>query len=32
MSVTGDRHLAANMQTWLGLSPFAGEKKLAAGS
>ena len=31
MSVTGDRHLAANMQTWLGLSPFAVEKKLVAG-
>jgi DNA-binding HxlR family transcriptional regulator len=31
MSLTGDRHLAANMQTWLGLSPFAVEKKLATG-
>lgn len=31
MNVSGDRHLAANMQTWLGLSPFAVEKKLAAG-
>ena len=31
MSVTGDRHLAAKMHTWLGLSPFAVEKKLAAG-
>ena len=31
MNVTGDRHLAANMQTWLGLSPFAVEKKLATG-
>lgn len=31
MDVTGDRQLAANMQTWLGLSPFAVEKKLAAG-
>ena len=31
MSVTGDRQLAASMQTWLGLSPFAVEKKLVAG-
>ena len=31
MDVTGDRQLAANMQIWLGLSPFAVEKKLAAG-
>jgi DNA-binding HxlR family transcriptional regulator len=29
MMVTGDKRLAANMQTWLGLSPFAGERKLA---
>jgi DNA-binding HxlR family transcriptional regulator len=27
--LTGDRQLSANMQEWLGLSPFAGEKKLA---
>jgi DNA-binding HxlR family transcriptional regulator len=26
--LTGDRRLAGNMQTWLGLSPFAMEKKL----
>jgi DNA-binding HxlR family transcriptional regulator len=31
MSVTGDRHLASTMQTWLGLSPFAVEKKMVAG-
>ena len=29
MLLTGDRELAASMQTWLGLSPFAGEQKLA---
>lgn len=28
--LTGDRKLAADMQTWLGLSPFAKEKKLVA--
>jgi DNA-binding HxlR family transcriptional regulator len=27
--LTGDRRLAADMQTWLGLSPFAKERKLA---
>lgn len=27
--LTGDRKLAADMQTWLGLSPFAKERKLA---
>jgi DNA-binding HxlR family transcriptional regulator len=27
---SGDRRLAATMQSWLGLSPFAKEKKLAA--
>lgn len=27
--LTGDRRLAEQMQTWLGLSPFATEKKLA---
>lgn len=31
MVVTGDRKLAASMQRWLGLSPFAGERKLARG-
>ncbi len=29
MALTGDRKLAAGMQTWLGLSHFAKEKKLA---
>jgi DNA-binding HxlR family transcriptional regulator len=28
LTLTGDRKLAAAMQTWLGLSPFAREKKL----
>jgi DNA-binding HxlR family transcriptional regulator len=28
--LSGDRELAANMQTWLGLSPFAKERKLAS--
>ena len=28
--LTGDRQLAANVQTWLGLSPFAKERKLAS--
>jgi DNA-binding HxlR family transcriptional regulator len=27
--LTGDRALAADMQTWLGLSPFAKERKMA---
>jgi putative sterol carrier protein len=27
--LSGDRRLASRMQTWLGLSPFASEKKLA---
>jgi len=30
MLLTGDRQLAADMQTWLGLSPFAKEQKLAS--
>jgi DNA-binding HxlR family transcriptional regulator len=30
MTLTGDRQLAARMQSWLGLSPFAVEKKLAS--
>jgi DNA-binding HxlR family transcriptional regulator len=29
LMLTGDRKLAADMQTWLGLSPFAKERKLA---
>jgi DNA-binding HxlR family transcriptional regulator len=29
MMLTGDRKLAADMQAWLGLSPFAKERKLA---
>jgi DNA-binding HxlR family transcriptional regulator len=29
MVLTGDRQLAADMQTWLGLSPFAKVRKLA---
>ena len=28
--LTGDRKLASAMQTWLGLSPFAKERKLAS--
>lgn len=28
--LTGDRQLAANIQLWLGLSPFAKERKLAS--
>jgi DNA-binding HxlR family transcriptional regulator len=28
--ITGDRQLASHMQTWLGLSPFAAEKKLVS--
>lgn len=30
MLLTGDRHIASAMQTWLGLSPFAKERKLAS--
>jgi DNA-binding HxlR family transcriptional regulator len=30
MLLTGDRALAASMQTWLGLSPFAKQAKLAS--
>jgi hypothetical protein len=30
MLLTGDRQLAADMQAWLGLSPFAKERKLAS--
>jgi DNA-binding HxlR family transcriptional regulator len=30
MMVTGDQRIASAMQTWLGLSPFAKEKKLAS--
>src|SRR5689334_21199213 len=30
MLLTGDRQIASSMQTWLGLSPFAKEKKLAS--
>jgi DNA-binding HxlR family transcriptional regulator len=30
MAITGDRHIASTMQTWLGLSPFAVEPKRAA--
>jgi DNA-binding HxlR family transcriptional regulator len=30
MKLVGDKHLASSMQTWLGLSPFATEKKLVA--
>lgn len=30
MVLTGDRQLATSMQTWLGLSPFAKERKLAS--
>jgi DNA-binding HxlR family transcriptional regulator len=30
LRLTGDRQLADHMQTWLGLSPFATEKKLAS--
>jgi DNA-binding HxlR family transcriptional regulator len=29
LKLVGDRHLASKMQLWLGLSPFAKEKKLA---
>jgi DNA-binding HxlR family transcriptional regulator len=30
MTLSGDRHLAADMQAWLGLSPFAREMKLVS--
>jgi len=30
VKLVGDKHLASNMQTWLGLSPFATEKKIVA--
>ena len=30
MMLTGDRQLATDMQTWLGLSPFAKVRKLAS--
>jgi DNA-binding HxlR family transcriptional regulator len=30
LTLTGDRRLAADMQTWLGLSPFARQMKLAS--
>jgi hypothetical protein len=30
MILTGSKSLAASMQTWLGLSPFAKERKLAS--
>jgi DNA-binding HxlR family transcriptional regulator len=30
MMATGDRQIASAMQTWLGLSPFAKERKLAS--
>jgi DNA-binding HxlR family transcriptional regulator len=30
MELTGNRQLASSMQTWLGLSPFAKERKLAS--
>jgi hypothetical protein len=30
MMLTGNRHLAADMQAWLGLSPFAKQLKLAS--
>jgi hypothetical protein len=30
MILTGSQQLAASMQTWLGLSPFAKERKLAS--
>ena len=32
LSLTGDGGLAGQMQIWLGLSPFAAERKLAAGA
>ena len=30
VKLVGDKQLASNIQTWLGLSPFAKEKKLVA--
>jgi hypothetical protein len=30
MILTGSRQLSSAMQTWLGLSPFAAERKLAS--
>ncbi|MFL6575762.1 MAG: winged helix-turn-helix transcriptional regulator [Povalibacter sp.] len=30
LKLVGDKHLATHMQSWLGLSPFAKEKKLVA--
>ena len=30
VKLVGDKHLASNMQAWLGLSPFATEKKIVA--
>ena len=30
ITLTGDPKLASSMQTWLGLSPFAVEQKLAS--
>lgn len=30
IELVGDRQLAASMQTWMGLSPFAKERKLVA--
>jgi hypothetical protein len=30
MMMTGDRQLAANVEAWLSLSPFAKERKLAS--
>ena len=30
LRLVGERGLAADMQTWLGLSPFARERKLAS--
>lgn len=30
MLLTGDRQIASSVQAWLGLSPFAKEKKLAS--
>ena len=29
IALTGDQEFAKSMQTWLGLSPFAGKKKRA---
>jgi hypothetical protein len=30
MVLTGSKQLSSSMQTWLGLSPFAKERKLAS--